>query len=212
MAILFNDPMRNGLKPGWTVLNEQPAAGPDNQIVYSNEGVEMLNDQFDVINTDYHFALRLDTPFQNAIWEIQFLPGELAFGYMEMFLHTNLTDDPIAVADMSGGGPWGITQHWDPQASGQSFLYLQHNSSNPIEDTKMPIQDEKINLRLEVTNDGRILASAQADSWGKHYHIFGYSSQELFRDVDLYLVIVNKKSWRSGNTGWNTWRNCKVTG
>jgi hypothetical protein len=203
----YVDNMRNGLKPEWQVLNTNGSVS--NTITYSNRGVKMRNDQFDITGSTTHFSLLLDEPIEHVpgqFWEVTFIPGELSFGYMQFFLHDTLTDAPTN----TNSGPFGISQHWDPGSS-KSYLYMQHGSSAPTEDTKIEIVEagEAIVLRLMALDNGRIKATARADQWDDPLHTFGESNQDSFEGIDLYPCITNIKSYNATD-GANLWRSFKA--
>ena len=203
----FSDNMRNGLKPEWQVLNTNGSVS--NQITYTNRGVKMRNDQFDITGESTHFSLLLDVPIIHTpgqFWEVTFVPGELKWGYMQYFLHDSLTDAMTGATQ----GPFGVSQHWDNTAQ-KSYLYMQRNSANPTEDTKIEILegDEPIILTLTALENGSIQAAATSDQWENKSHVFGQCDQSTFGGKTLYPCIHNQKSWNSSD-GANLWRQFKA--
>lgn len=201
MIDFYFDSMRGGLKAEWEIINNPTAPTSPNQVEQTAEGVKLRNDQFDGCET---FGLLLNLPKlceEGRIWGIGFLPGELSFGKMAFYLHNSLT---MSMTN-TDPGPFGISQDWDPQSS-RSYLYMQHGSSNPVEETKIEITDpsEAIYLILTGQDDGTVAAYACADQFSG-CHEFGVSNQDTFGGVNLYPAVHNCKSWNSTN-GANHWR------
>jgi hypothetical protein len=190
----YFDNMNNGAGAHTIVVN---TGTPPNQAVVADppHGLKWRNDQFDsMTNFGFHVDLGVES-VEGDIWRLVWIPGELAFGQMRWFVRS---DDGMSVTN-TNMGPWGIVQEWDPTA-GKSYLYAQHGSSTPVEETKIEIiSGEPVVLDIIQQANGKLRAMASAWYFEDVDHDFGESNQDVFLGEELFASYHNVKSWNASD-------------